>query len=79
MANPAFDSIQAKVQGLLQAKGLENLENPLTQIIRQGLQNMEFVSLEDFEIQKEILNRLRSKVQQLEARVAELEARQVDN
>lgn len=60
---------------LLKAKGLQNMENPVTQLIRQGLQDMEFVSLEDFEIQKEVLNRLREKVHALEMRVAELEKR----
>lgn len=60
---------------LLNAKGLQNMENPVTQLIRQGLQDMEFVSLEDFEIQKEVLNRLREKVHALEMRVAELEKR----
>lgn len=34
---------------------------------------MEFVSLEDFEVQREVLNRLREKVHALEMRVAELE------
>ena len=60
---------------MLNAKGLQNLENPITQLIRQGLQDMEFVSLEDFEIQREVLNRLREKVHALELRVAELEKR----
>lgn len=60
---------------MLNAKGLQNMENPVTQLIRQGLQDMEFVSLEDFEIQKEVLNRLREKVHALELRVAELEKR----
>ncbi|WP_394673115.1 accessory factor UbiK family protein [Limnobacter sp.] len=75
MANKPFDTIAAKVGDLLNAKGLQNMENPVTQLIRQGLQDMEFVSLEDFEIQKEVLNRLREKVHALEMRVAELEKR----
>ncbi len=60
---------------MLKAQGLQNLENPVTQLIRQGLQDMEFVSLEDFEVQREVLNRLREKVHALELRVAELEKR----
>ena len=70
--NP-FDTITAKVGDFLNAKGLQNLENPVTQLIKQGLQDMDFVSLEDFEIQREVLNRLREKVHALELRVAELE------
>jgi ubiquinone biosynthesis accessory factor UbiK len=75
LANNPFDTVAAKVGELLKAKGLQNMENPVTQLIRQGLQDMEFVSLEDFEIQKEVLNRLREKVHALEMRVAELEKR----
>jgi ubiquinone biosynthesis accessory factor UbiK len=75
LANNPFDTIAGKVSDLLNAKGLQNLENPVTQLIRQGLQDMEFVSLEDFEIQREVLNRLREKVHALELRVAELEKR----
>lgn len=63
----------AKVNDLLNSKGLQNLQNPVTQLIKQGLQDMEFVSLEDFEVQREVLNRLREKVHALEMRVAELE------
>lgn len=63
----------AKVNDLLNSKGLQNLQNPVTQLIKQGLQDMELVSLEDFEVQREVLNRLREKVHALEMRVAELE------
>lgn len=75
LANNPFESIQRKVNEMLKAQGLPNLENPVTQLIRQGLQEMEFVSLEDFEVQREVLNRLREKVHALELRVAELEKR----
>lgn len=75
MANNPFDTVAAKVNELLNAKGLQNLQNPVTQLIKQGLQDMEFVSLEDFEVQREVLNRLREKVHALEMRVAELEKR----
>jgi len=75
LANNPFDTVAAKVNELLNAKGLQNLQNPVTQLIKQGLQDMEFVSLEDFEVQREVLNRLREKVHALEMRVAELEKR----
>ncbi len=77
LSNNPFDAITAKVGDLLNAKGLQNLENPVTQLIKQGLQDMDFVSLEDFEIQREVLNRLREKVHALELRVAELEKQNV--
>jgi BMFP domain-containing protein YqiC len=73
LANNPFDAVTARVSDLLNSKGLQNLQNPVTQLIKQGLQDMEFVSLEDFEVQREVLNRLREKVRALEMRVAELE------
>ena len=73
LATNPFDAVQTKISDFLNAKGLQTLENPVTQLIRQSLQDMEFVSLEDFEIQREVLNRLREKVHALELRVAELE------
>lgn len=75
MNNSPIDQLQARVGGFLKAKGLENLENPMAQLMRQTLQELNFVSLEDFEVQKEILNRLRERVKTLEARVAELEGK----
>ena len=75
MSTNPFDTIQNRVSELLGAKGLQSLENPITQLLRQGLQDMEFVSLEDFETQRQVLERLREKVAQLESKVLELEAR----
>ncbi|WP_370264359.1 accessory factor UbiK family protein [Limnobacter sp.] len=76
MASNPFDMLAGKVGDLLQARGLQNLENPVTGVLKQALQDLEFVSLEDFEIQKEVIARLREKVHALELRVAELEKRQ---
>lgn len=73
MGNRAIDQIQNKIIELLKSKGLENLQNPVTQLIKQSLQNMEFVTLEEFDVQREVLNRLREKVSALETRIAALE------
>lgn len=73
MYNNSFDKLHNKIREMLCSKGLENLENPIIQLIRQGLQEMKFVNLEDFEIQREVLNQLRRKVDALEMRVNELE------
>lgn len=75
MSTNPFDTIQNRVSELLGAKGLQSLENPIAQLLKQGLQDMEFVSLEDFETQRQVLERLREKVSQLEAKVAELESK----
>lgn len=43
--------------------------------VRAGFENMELVSREELEVQRQVLLRTRSKVEALEARVAELERR----
>lgn len=73
MSNNPFEQVQKGIHTFLQSKGLQNLENPLSNLIKQGLQDMEFVSLEDFETQRQILERLRAKVKTLEARLTEME------
>lgn len=73
MSNHPFEQIQNGLNDFLQAKGLQNLQNPLSHLIKQSLADMEFVSLEDFETQRQILDRLRLRVKELEARVAALE------
>lgn len=73
MSTNPFDQVQKGINAFLQSKGLQNLENPISNLIKQGLQDMEFVSLEDFETQRQILERLRAKVKSLEARLEEME------
>lgn len=74
MSKNPFEQIQNGVNEFLQNKGLQNLQNPLSQLIKQGLQDMDFVSLEDFETQRQILERLRLRVKELEKRVEALES-----
>lgn len=75
MPTHLFDlyQIQQRVSELLKAKGLQNLQNPITQLLKQSLQDMEFVTLEEFETQRQVLLRLREQVKTLEAKVTRLE------
>uniref|UniRef100_UPI00254B5B44 accessory factor UbiK family protein n=2 Tax=Pseudomonadota TaxID=1224 RepID=UPI00254B5B44 len=61
MSTNPFDAVSRRVSDFLGQRGLQNLENPVTQLIRQSLQDMEFVTLEEFEIQKAVIDRLRQK------------------
>ncbi|MDH4396380.1 MAG: accessory factor UbiK family protein [Limnobacter sp.] len=79
MSSNPFDTISQSLSGFFQAKGLQNLENPVTQLIKQSLQDMEFVSLEEFETQRQVLERLRSRVKLLEERIEVLEKRNHSN
>ena len=64
------DSIPENLRGLG-----EDLQRNLKSTLRSGLERMDLVTREEFDIQQQLLVRTREKLELLEARVAELEAR----
>lgn len=72
-----FDEISRKMaEGMPQ--GLQSLQGDIERNMRSGLEaalrQMNLVSRDEFEIQQAVLMRTREKLEQLESRVAELEA-----
>lgn len=53
----------------------EDLQRNLKSTLRSGLERMDLVTREEFDVQSRVLERTRAKLDALEARVAELEAR----
>ncbi len=70
-----LDDIQTKISQLFATNGVTGLDNPLKQLLQQSFAKLELVSAEDFEIQRQVLLRTREKLDALEKRMAELEAR----
>jgi BMFP domain-containing protein YqiC len=58
--------------GLAQAQ--QDLRTNFHDVLMQGLRRLELVTREEFEVQTQVLARTRAKVDELERRVAELEA-----
>ncbi|WP_424681009.1 accessory factor UbiK family protein [Frateuria sp. YIM B11624] len=58
--------------GLAQAQ--QDLRTNFHDVLTQGLRRLELVTREEFEVQSQLLARTRAKVDELERRVAELEA-----
>lgn len=58
--------------GLAQAQ--QDLRTNFHDVLMQGLRRLELVTREEFEVQSQVLARTRAKVDELEKRVAELEA-----
>ncbi len=58
--------------GLAQAQ--QDLRANFHDVLAQGLHRLDLVTREEFEVQSQLLTRTRSKVDELERRVAELEA-----
>ena len=86
---PSFASIWARVKSSFARKladsipenlrGLgEDLQRNLKSTLRAGLERMDLVTREEFDVQSRLLERTREKLEVLEARVAELEAQLSD-
>ena len=71
-----LDDISSKLSSTL-PKGIQALQNDVQNNLRSGLESalgrLNLVTREEFDIQTAVLERTRSKVEALEARVRELE------
>ena len=73
---PSFlNELQDRVQQVLQQSPAKDLEKNMKAMLNQGFAKLDLLTREEFEVQTEVLARTRAKLEALEARVAELEAR----
>ena len=83
MFNPAKIEEIAKQISANMPQGVKNIadsfEAKTKQVIQNKLSEMDFVSREEFDIQSKVLIRTREKLNELEAKVAELEAQKKDH
>ncbi len=66
--------LQSKIGQLMQQSPAADLEKNLKALMSQGFAKLDLLTREEFDVQTEVLARTRAKLEQLEARVAELEA-----
>ncbi len=73
---PSFLSeLQDKVQQVLQQSPAKDLEKNMRAMLNQGFDTLDLLTREEFDVQAEVLARTRAKLEALEARVTELEAK----
>ncbi len=73
---PSFLSeLQDKVQQVLQQSPAKDLEKNMRAMLNQGFSKLDLLTREEFDVQADVLARTRAKLEALEARVADLEAR----
>ena len=73
---PSFlNELQDRIQQVLQQSPAKDLEKNMKAMLNQGFAKLDLLTREEFEVQAEVLARTRAKLEALEARVAELEAR----
>ena len=75
MLNAAtLDELAKKIGQTINASPARDIEKNVKALLQSGLQRLDLVPREEFELQAQVLLRTREKLEALEARVAELEA-----
>ncbi|HMA32372.1 MAG TPA: accessory factor UbiK family protein [Casimicrobiaceae bacterium] len=76
MRNSAtLDDLAARIGRAIEASPARDIEKNIKALLQSGLGRLELVTRREFDDQVEVLRRTREKVERLETRVAELEAR----
>ncbi len=68
-----LDELAAQLKTLLAGNPGEDLQKNLRATLAAGLARMDVVSKQEFEVQREMLNALRTQIEQLSAKVDALE------
>jgi hypothetical protein len=69
-----LDELTRKISQTIRESPAKDMERSVKAMLQSGLQRLNVVPREEFEIQAQVLARTREKLETLEARVAELEA-----
>ena len=70
-----LDELNKKVSELIAASPAKDIEKNLRALLSSAFSRLDLVTREEFDVQQEVLGRTREKLQQMEAKVAALEAR----
>jgi BMFP domain-containing protein YqiC len=71
----ALDDLAARIGAALQNSPARDIERNAKALLQSGLSRLDLVPRAEFDVQAQVLIRTREKVERLEARLAELEAR----
>ena len=71
-----LDDVASKLGDLAASGPARDFEKNARALLAQGFAKLELVTREEFDVQAELLSRAQARLTALEARVAELEARQ---
>jgi BMFP domain-containing protein YqiC len=71
----ALDDLAARIGKAIEASPAKDIEKNVKALLQSGLLRLDLVTRQEFDTQSQVLLRTREKVEQLEARLAELEAR----
>ncbi|CEJ96378.1 FIG005902: hypothetical protein [Caballeronia glathei] len=73
--NDVFNDLQHKMSELLKNSPAKDVERNMKAMLSQGFSKLDLVTREEFDTQTQVLVRTRARLEELEQRVAQLEAR----
>jgi BMFP domain-containing protein YqiC len=71
----ALDELAARIGKALEASPAKDIEKNVKAMLQSGLSRLDLVTRQELDVQLEVLRKTREKLERLEAKVAELEAR----
>ena len=69
-----LDDLSAKLSAAANSSPAKDIEKNMRALLAQGFTKLDLVTREEFDVQTQVLARTREKLNELETRVAELEA-----
>jgi BMFP domain-containing protein YqiC len=73
--NNFFNDLQTKINHVIQNSPAKDIEKNVKSMMTQGFARLDLVTREEFDIQAQVLAKTRSRLELLETRLAELEAK----
>lgn len=71
----SLDELASRIGKAVEASPARDIEKNVRALLASGFARLDLVARQDFDVQAQVLLRTREKLERLEARVAELEAR----
>ena len=71
----AFDELAARIGKAIESSPAKDIEKNVRALLASGLSRLDLVPRAEFDVQAQVLLKTREKVEMLERRLAELEAR----
>ncbi|MBV6324236.1 accessory factor UbiK family protein [Duganella violaceipulchra] len=73
--NTFFNDLQGKINQAIENSPAKDIEKNVKAMMTQGFAKLDLVTREEFDVQAQVLAKTRAKLEALEARLAELEAK----
>ena len=73
--NNFFSDLQGKINQAIESSPAKDIEKNVKAMMTQGFSKLDLVTREEFDIQNQVLAKTRAKLEALEQRVADLEAK----